>query len=259
MKKLYFPLSKRVIIESLLAVLLVLATTLFLWLIGRDTLGEAVIALLYLLPIAWSSYRYGQLPGICAALTAALAFDFLFIPPFYTFAVARLEGWLVLAIFLGIAIVVVGRITASLARAREATFMYELCAVLSGVRTPEAAAHTLARQIQLLFQVPLVRVCYWHKVFESNVTASQPVDATRDGRPDRVLPVLNSWGLVGEIQIWRGPFGELPPEDSALLQNFAVQAARAFERTQTMQIEEIVKSGKQRIDANEKEQNASTT
>ena len=46
----------------------------------------------------------GAIAGISAAITAALAFDFLFIPPFYTFAVARLEGWLVLAIFLGVAI-----------------------------------------------------------------------------------------------------------------------------------------------------------
>ena len=38
-----------------------------------------------------------------AALAAALAFDFLFIPPFYTFAVGSLEGWLVLAIFLAVA------------------------------------------------------------------------------------------------------------------------------------------------------------
>jgi K+-sensing histidine kinase KdpD len=253
MKKLHIPLSTRLITNCLLAVLLVLATTIPLWLIGRDTLGEAVIALIYLLPIAWSAYRLGQLPGISAALTSALAFDFLFIPPFNTFAVATLEGWLVLAIFLGIAIVVVGRITASISRARDATFMYELCAALSGVRTPEAAAHTLARQIQQLFQAPLVRVVYVHNYLSSSVIVNQPEDVMRDDRPDRVLPVQNAWGLVGEILIWRSSFGELPPEDSPLLQNFAVQAARAFERTQTMQIEALVKSGKQKIEASDKE------
>ena len=232
------------ITNNLLAVLLVLATTIPMWAIGRDTLGEAVIALLYLLPVAWSAYRFGQLPGISAALTAALAFDFLFISPFYTFAIARLEGWLVLAIFLGIAVVVVGRIQASISKAREATFMYELSAALSGVRTPEAAARTLARQIQQLFQASLVRVSYWHRDLAPSVIISQPEDARRDDRPDRVLPVLNSWGLVGEIQIWRGAIGELPPEDGTLLQNFAVQAARAFERTQNMETEKLAKSGK---------------
>jgi hypothetical protein len=43
---------------------------------------------------------------------------------------------------------------------------------------------------------------------------------------------LNSWGLAGEIQIWRGVNLDLPLEDSRLLQNFASQTARALERTQ---------------------------
>jgi K+-sensing histidine kinase KdpD len=244
MKKLHFPLSKHVITDNLQAVLLVMAITILMWVIGRDTLGEAVIALLYLLPVAWSAYRFGQLPGTSAALTAALAFDFLFIPPFYTFAIARLEGWLVLAIFLGIAIVVVGRIQASITRAREATFMYELSVALGGVRTQEAAARTLACYVQQLFQASLVRVIYQHRDSTSNMTVHQPENAKREDSPDRILPVLNSWGLVGEIQIWRGLIRELPSEDGALLQNFAAQAGRAFERAQNMEMEKLVKSGK---------------
>ena len=78
-------------------------------------LGEAVIALVYLVPIIWSGYRWGQGPGMSAALAAALAFDFLFIPPFYTFVIGSLEGWLVLAIFLAVAMLLVGRFHASLA------------------------------------------------------------------------------------------------------------------------------------------------
>ena len=244
MKKYNFLLTSRMITSNLLAVLLVFTTTIPLWLIGRNTLGEAVIALLYLLPVAWSAYRFGQLPGISAALTAALAFDFLFIPPFYTFAVARLEGWLVLAIFLGIAVVVIGRIQASISRAREATFMYELSAVLSGVRSPDATARILARQIQQLFQAFLVRVSYQPRDSTTRLVFNQPEDAIANERPDRVLPILNSWGLVGEIQIWRGLYGVLPPEDGVLFQNFTLQAARAFERTQTMEMEKPAKTGK---------------
>jgi K+-sensing histidine kinase KdpD len=242
MKKIRFPLTYRTIIANTQAVLLVIALTIPLWLIGRDTLGEAVIALVYLLPIAWSAYQFGQLPGISAALTAALVFDFLFIPPFYTFAISRLEGWLVLAIFMGIAVVVVGRIQASISKAQTATFMYELSAVLGGARTQDAAARILARQIQQLFQASLVRVAYRTKDSTSNVIFNQPEDVTRNDKPDRVLPVLNSWGLVGEIQIWRGPYGDIPAEDSSLLQNFALQAARAFERTQNMETDKLVAS-----------------
>jgi K+-sensing histidine kinase KdpD len=245
MKKSHFPFSARLLSNSLLAMLLVIAATIPMWLIGRDTLGEAVIALLYLLPVSWSAYRFGQLPGISAALTAALAFDFLFIPPFYTFAIARLEGWLVLAIFLGVAVIVVGSIQASISRAREATFMYELSAALLGVRTQDAAARTLTRQIQQLFQASLVRVTYCPRGDSgSSIVVSQPEGAEREDRPNRTIPILNSWGLVGEIQVWRGAFVELPPEDGALFQNFAVQAARAFERTQDIETEKPAKSGK---------------
>jgi K+-sensing histidine kinase KdpD len=236
-----FSLTLRYLRNSLLAVLTVAAATIPMVLIGRDTLGEAVIALVYLVPVTWSANRWGQLPGISAALTAAMAFDFLFIPPFYTFAVARLEGWLVLAIFLGVAIVVVERIQASLTRAREAVFMYEMSAAICGQRTPEAVAYAVAKQIQQLFQAVLVNVVFHPEKHLPGIVASEPNDGTGKGRPDRVLPIVNSWGLVGEIQIWRGLYSELPPEDSRLLQNFALQTARAFERTYQFETEKHIK------------------
>jgi K+-sensing histidine kinase KdpD len=231
MKQTRFSLTFRYLKNSLLAVLTVAVTTIPLYLVGRATLGEAVIALVYLVPVTWSAYRWGQLPGVIAALAAALAFDFLFIPPFYTFAVERLEGWLVLAIFLGVAIVVVERIQASLTKAREAVFMYEMSAAICGQRTPEAVAYAVAKQIQQLFQAMLVNVVFQPDKHLPGIVASEPNEGTGKGRPDRVLPIVNSWGLVGEIQIWRGLYTELPPEDGRLLQNFALQTARAFERT----------------------------
>jgi len=63
--------------------------------------------------------------------------------------------------------------------------------------------------------------------------------AKQKGRPDRILPLLNAWGLVGEIQVWRGEFADPPAEDSHLLQNFAMQTARAFERTYSLEMEKI--------------------
>jgi K+-sensing histidine kinase KdpD len=225
------------LIVSLLAVVTVAVTTIPLFIIGGDTLGTAVIALLYLVPIAWSANRWGQLPGLCAALTAALAFDFLFIPPLFTFDVGRLEGWLVLVIFLGVAIWVVERIQTSLTKAREATFMYEMSAALCGQRTPEAVAYTVAKQIQQLYQAMLVNVIYNPEKQTPAIVISEPINGTAKGRPDRDLPIVNSWGLVGEIQIWRGIYSELPPEDGRLLQNFTLQTARAFERTSQFEAE----------------------
>ncbi len=231
-------LTRGMLANAFKAMVLVLALTVPLWLVGRNVLGDAVICLLYLAPIAWSASRWGQLAGISAAITAALCFDFLFIPPFYTFAVGSLEGWLVLVIFLGIAIVVVGRIQESISRAREATFMYELSAALANARTPDAVAHTLARYIRQLFQASRVSVTYQPSRQAPLLAVTEGEGEEANGKPDRVLPVLNAWGLVGEIQIWQGDIFTLLAEDSLLLQNFASQAAQAFERTQPVEMQE---------------------
>ncbi len=230
-------LTPGLLTSSLKGMLTVIALTVPVWLIGRDVLGEAVIGLLYLAPIAWSASKWGQAAGMSAALTAALCFDFLFIPPFYTFAVGSLEGWLVLVIFLAIAIVVVGRIQDSLSRAREATFMYELSSQLANARTQDAVAHTTARYIRQLFQALQVYVTFQQSKEAPRIAVSEPQDRAGEGRPDRILPILNAWGLVGEIQIWRGEYADLPAEDSHLLQDFTLQAARAFERTYSLEME----------------------
>jgi two-component system sensor histidine kinase KdpD len=153
-------LTQKLFYNGVRGMLSAVAVTIPMWLIGRDVLGEAVISLLYLAPIAWSANKWGQVAGVSAALTAALCFDFLFIPPFYTFVIGSLEGWLVLVIFFAIAILVIGRIQDSLSKAREATFMYELSSALANARTQDAVAHIVARHIRQLFQASLVYVTF---------------------------------------------------------------------------------------------------
>jgi K+-sensing histidine kinase KdpD len=239
MSKNRFSFPVRLFIHSLSAVLAVGAVTVPLALIGRQTLGEAVIALLYLVPVAWSAGRWGLGPGLSAALAAAMCFDFLFIPPFNTFAIGNLEGWLVLAIFLGVAVLVVERIQASLIKAHEAVFMYELSSALGGKRTQEAVARTVAQQIRQLFQAGLVRVSFQAENRSPSVVIGEPKDAFPTGEPDRAIPVENAWGLVGEIQIWRGEYADLPTEDSRLLRNFAAQTAQGLERTRILESRDL--------------------
>jgi K+-sensing histidine kinase KdpD len=224
--------------NSVSAVLIVFATTFFLLLVGRNEIGEGVIALVYLVPVIWSGYRWGQGPGMCAALAAALSFDFFFIPPFYTLTVGSLESWLVLAIFLAVATILVGRFEANLAKAHEMTFMYEMSTALAGTRTQDAVAHAVARYIRQLFQASLVHVVFQPSGQSPRIVVSEPHDCKDDGRPDCILPILNAWGLIGEIQIWRGEYGNLPAEDSPLLQSFTSQTAKALERTRPLEEKE---------------------
>jgi K+-sensing histidine kinase KdpD len=240
-----FSFSSTVFFNCIFAFLSVVILTIPMLLIGRDTLGEAVIALLYLVPVGWSAARWGQGAGVCAAVSAALFFDYFFIPPFYTFAVGRLEGWLVLIILLVVSIVVIGRIQSGLTRAqtseREAVLMYELSASLAGLRTQEAVVHTLATNLQMMFQAELVEVCAQPEGDAKPLFFSAPPNAKGTGLPDRILPILASPGLLGEIRIWRG-HGWLPAEGSRLLSNLTTQASQALERARLAETEASLNS-----------------
>ncbi len=240
MKKDRFSLSTKLFENSFYSVLIVAGTTLLLLLIGLAKLGEAVIALLYMVPVVWSAARWGQGPGVAAALASALFFDFCFTPPYYTFVVSRLEDWLILAIFLAVAIVVVGRIQTTLSRAQksehEAVFMYELSSILASVQTQEAVANAVARFIQQRYLTRLVRVSIQPKEQASETAASEPRDGVADSKPDITLPILSAWNLVGVIEMWRGDL-DLPSEESRLFRNFSSQIGQALERINLREFE----------------------
>jgi len=242
MKRPAFSISLQTLSHCLVAVLAVLALTGAMLLIGREALGEAVVALLYLTPIGWSTARWGRLAGICASVSAALAFDFCFIPPYYTFTVAYLEGWLVLAIFLAVAVLIVGRIQSGLTQAqmreREAICMYELTSALAGKTTPQGVARTLADYLQQNFQATLVQVVVEARGDTPPLVMRAPINAPEANgaanRPDLLLPMQAVGYLAGEISLWGGQI-PLPPANGRLLQSFAVQGALALERARLVQ------------------------
>ncbi len=237
MKKNGLSFSSEIIVRSVGSVLATAAATLILVLIGRNTLGETVIALLYILVVGWVTASWGQWPGIISAVLSALCFDFFFIPPFFTFAVGELEGWLVLVIYLVVAILIVGRIQSGLSKAeaseRDAIFMYELSAVLAGLRTRNDIVNTLAKHLQQMFSAELVEVSLQPSGQSQFISARVPTDSSTGTKPDLMLPIMgiSAPGLIGEIHLWRG-HGWLPPEDGRLFRNFATQAALALERAQ---------------------------
>jgi two-component system sensor histidine kinase KdpD len=240
MKRIRWPVSPELISDSLLAVLTVAVTTAILALIGRDTLGEAIIALLYLVPVAWSSARWGLVPGACATLAAILAYDFFFTLPFYSFTVSRMESLLILVVLSVTAVLVVAGIQLGLSRTRtderDAIFMVGMNEALAGLRTRDAVVHALASHLHQMFQASLVEVFVLFSQ-SSSLSARVPSDAPARGKPDRMLPILAAPELVGEIRLWRGS-GWLPPEDSYLFRNLATQAALALERARLAEVEE---------------------
>lgn len=227
--------------ESFSAVAVISGTAFVLMTAQRQMIGEGVIAMLFLLAVAWSAYRWGLGGGMSAALSAAFLFDFLFIPPFFTFNVARPEGILSLVIFFFAAIVMVDRIQAILSAARaserEAILMYEFTTLLAGLRSLDAIARRVVHFLQQRFMAATVIVIIHPKGEKQTFSAQFPQDLVLTTKPDVILPLIASWGLVGEIQFWRSAEMDLPSPESRLLQNVALQIGLAIERVQITEYE----------------------
>jgi K+-sensing histidine kinase KdpD len=231
------PISLIRIVHSMMAVAVVFALTVVMLLIGQRMLGQGVIALLYLIPCGWCTVRWGQIAGVSAALTAALSFDFLFIPPYGTFNIGSLEGWLLLFLFIAVSILVVGRFQTILGeeqnRERKATFLYEVVASIANQQTREGIARAIANQIQQIYLAELVHV---HLNGRGKLPAVAARAANRPDylvkrKPDRALPIVSGPVLIGEIAIWKGLI-PLPSEDDPMVQTILRQTAAALDRAQ---------------------------
>ena len=237
MKIKFEPISLMRIAYSMMAVAVVFALTVVIQLIGNKMLGEGVIALIYLVPIGWCTVRWGQIAGVSAALTAALSFDYLFIPPYGTFNIGSLEGWLLLFLFIAASILVVGRIQTILGEAqnreRKAAFLYEMIASFSNQQTREGIARALADQIQQIYQAEFVQINLEGKgkLSAMVISAANEADSIAKGKPDRALPIFSGSELIGVIAIWKGLI-PLPSEDDPMLQTLLRQTAIALDRAQ---------------------------
>ncbi len=233
MKKTSFAISTDLVTDTIRAVAIISALTAVMLLIGRSVLGEAVIAMVYLLAVAWLTLQTGQAPGLSAALAAALMFDFFFIPPFFTFTVGSVEGWLMLVIFVLVAAIQVNRIQARLAQAQsreqETALLYELSLALVGLGSRAAIARALAEQLHQLYQVEQVQVLLMSDEQHPALTASAPRQPVATGKPDQVVPILAARRLIGEISLWDGAIA-LPAARERLLQKLASQIPGALQR-----------------------------
>ena len=83
----------------------------------RDFFGYRAVSLIILLAVSLLPLRMGPGPVLIAAGVGALAWDFFFIPPIYTFSVGRLEDMMMLGIYFIVAIVT--GVLSARSRARE--------------------------------------------------------------------------------------------------------------------------------------------
>ena len=121
-----------------------------------DQLADVVMV--YLLGIVLVSLRWGLVPSLVAAVGAVVAFDFFFIPPYYTLAVANLRHFVTFAMMFFVAVVISGltkrvRDQAESAREREVrtASLYALSRALTASKTRREVLLAGTKQIQELF------------------------------------------------------------------------------------------------------------
>lgn len=215
--------------SHVLAILAVGGATLVLHLL-RDVLSTPTIALFFLLPVGASAMG-GLGPGLAAAIGAFLAFNYFFIPPYFTLFVHQTQDVFALIVFFIVAVVIsqlVGRTQTSRAlaeaREREATHLYALSTALAGLREPEAIAATLAGHLQDVFDPEAIEITIPHPDGGPPARCGLPPSAA----PTQRVPLATPRGSLGEIRLWRR--APLSPANDRLLQAFASQGALAVER-----------------------------
>ncbi|MDR3591740.1 MAG: sensor histidine kinase KdpD [Negativicutes bacterium] len=146
------------------SLLMVAAVTLFSWLL-REQIEFVNIGLLYQLPVVLGAYWWGRWPSFFAAVCGVLAFDFLFVPPVFTFTVEDIRFVWSFVTFLVVAFIIGGRTEllryeAATARLREKNtralfeFSREIVAVIDmdtiAMELAEQAANALGRPVSVL-------------------------------------------------------------------------------------------------------------
>jgi two-component system, OmpR family, sensor histidine kinase KdpD len=130
--------------------------------IGRSVLALPDIAMLFLLPIMLVASRFGRGPTLLAAFLSVASYDFLFIPPLYTFDVSDVRHALTFAVMFATGLVISGltfriRRQEQRARAREeqTAALYALSRELGAAPHEQEVARALARHAAEAFERPV--------------------------------------------------------------------------------------------------------
>jgi two-component system sensor histidine kinase KdpD len=124
----------------------------------REQLGVLNVLLLYLLLTLVLALSAGLWPAVEGAILAFLAFNFLFIPPYYTFEVADPDHLLTLVVYLGVAVVtahqasrVRERTDEALRESRRTALLAELNAALIGGVTLDAILGRISERVVTVY------------------------------------------------------------------------------------------------------------
>ena len=220
------------------------------------------LIMVYLLGVIVVATRYGRGPSLVASLLSVGAFDFFFVPPYFTFAVSDTQYFITFSVMLIVAVVISGLATrirdqAESARERERRMaaLYAMSRELASTRGVQGLLAAASRHITEVFRARVavllpdatgrlggdgaagaefpmdtseVAVSQW--VYEHGQVAGQGTD-TLPGATGLYVPLLGSRGTVGVLGLRpNDPRSLQTPEQLHQLETFASQTALAIER-----------------------------
>jgi two-component system, OmpR family, sensor histidine kinase KdpD len=224
----------------------------------------ANLVMVYLVGVVLVAARFGRGPSIVASVLGVLAFDFLFVPPYFSFAVSDTEYIVTFAVMLAVGLVISNLAAALRTQARIAGYREQRTAALYAMSRELAAieerdrmlpvavrhlAEVFDSQVALLFPDRKGRlaspsgrtepgslrgtdlaVAQW--VFDHGERAGLGTD-TLPSAEAHYIPLPGANGPIGVVAILpANPRRVFIPEQQRLLDTFASQIALALERAQ---------------------------
>jgi two-component system, OmpR family, sensor histidine kinase KdpD len=248
----------------LLAALSTLAATAVCWVFYDlfPGLGQANLVMIYLLTTALVAVYGGRRAAILSSVLGVAAFDFMFVPPRFTFAVSSVQYFITFGIMLIVALII-GNLNASVRqqariagyRERRTALLYAMSRHLAMARGRDELAEVAVRHVSQVFmsrtvllfadeqghvvypRASLLDVSYtgadlgvaqW--VFDHRKPAGMGTD-TLSGSAGLYLPLAGSERAFGVLAVLpENPRRVTLPERYRLLEAFAAQIGLALER-----------------------------
>jgi two-component system sensor histidine kinase KdpD len=227
----------------------------------RPWVSTTDVAMLFLLAVMVVAARYGTRPSVLASVLGIAVFDFCFVPPYYTFAVARASYLFTFVVMLAVALLISrlaarirGQAEAAREREQHTAALYLLSRRLAAARDVRELALAIAMQVRETFATPAtvlvpdehgsleavaavgdgvlseaaVGVARW--VLEHQQPAGSGTD-TLPGADALYLPITASSRAIGVLRVAvRAPRLARDPIARQLLDAIAGQAGMALER-----------------------------
>ena len=132
----------------------IIAFTALVCLAIRERVTTIDVAMVFLLAVVVVASRHARGPAVLASVLSIACFDFLFVPPYYTFGVHDTAYLLTFAMMLGVALVMSGltarireQVVDATARERRMTALYGMNRDLAGAMSAEAIAGIVATHV----------------------------------------------------------------------------------------------------------------